>query len=95
MDEQPTPQKKRTTTKKTPKLSDIKDAAQSIASKEVSEVKKIITEKAAQLGAEAKSYSEKGCQKVASSVKKQPLKALGIAALFGAIFGLFVRKKKK
>ena len=77
------------TTKKT-----TKKAAPKATESKVQEVKDFVVEKAVHLSEEAKKIGEKGSEKVAASVKKQPLKAIGIAALCGAALGLFFRRKK-
>ncbi len=85
--------KKKTTTRKAAPKKTAEKAVKAAESK-VQEVKDFVVEKATHISEEAKKMGTKGSEKVAASVKKQPLKAIGIAAVCGAVLGLFFRRKK-
>lgn len=89
---EPTNPKKKSTKKAD--LANMTEAAQTVAANKVEELKDFVTNKAQHLSQDAKKYSAQGAKKVADSVKKQPLKAIGIAAAVGAVLGFFFRRKK-
>lgn len=76
-------------------VEDIAETAKAIVTDKAEEIKEFVTEKAAQVGHDIKKYSAQGTKKVVNSVKKEPLKAVGIAAAVGAVFGFIFRHKKK
>jgi ElaB/YqjD/DUF883 family membrane-anchored ribosome-binding protein len=76
-------------------MQDIAHTTQDMLVGKVEEVKEFVSEKAGHVAHDVKKYSAEGGKKVADTVKKQPLKAIGIAAAVGAVFGFIFRHKRK
>lgn len=83
-------------------VADIADTAEKIVRSKAAELKEkaadlkeFVTDKAQDLTEDVKKYSAQGTKKVAETVKKQPLKAVGVAAAVGAVLGFLFRRRKK